>query len=70
LDLDPTSAVSWYNLAICYLYFENFSTALEAAEYAISIDPSLSEIASIWIDLIDDELLEEDYPAISGIAAS
>ena len=70
LDLDPSSAISWYNLAVCYLYFENFPSALEAAEYAISIDPSLGELADVWMDLIDDDFIEEDYPLVSGIAAS
>ena len=70
LDLDPTSAIAWYNLAICYLYFEDFGSALQAAEYALSIDPSLAEIAEDWMSLIDDDLIELDYPSIDGIAGS
>ncbi len=70
LILDPSSAVSWYNLAICHLYFEDFVSALRAAEYAISLDPSLEELAEDWMDLIDEDLIEEDYPSIGGIAAS
>ena len=69
LDLDPSSAVSWYNLAICYLYFEDFGSALQAVEYAISIDPSLGDLAEGWMDLIDDDFIEEDYPSIEGIVA-
>ncbi|TET06259.1 MAG: tetratricopeptide repeat protein, partial [Candidatus Thorarchaeota archaeon] len=70
LDLNPNSAVTWYNLAVCYLYFEDFSSALDAVEYAISIQPSLEDLAAPWVDLIDDVLIEEDYPSISGIAAA
>ncbi len=71
LDLDPSSAVSWYNLALCHLYFEEFTTALQAVEYAISLDPSVEELAEEWMDLVDDEdLIEEVYPSIDGIAAS
>ncbi|MFW9925859.1 MAG: tetratricopeptide repeat protein, partial [Candidatus Thorarchaeota archaeon] len=60
----------WYNLAVCYLFFEDFNSALEAVEYAIAIQPSLEDIAAPWVDLIDDSFLEEDYPSIPGIAAS
>ena len=70
LELDPSSAVAWYNLAICHLYFEDFGSALEAAEYAVSLDPSFGDLADEWIDLIDEEIVEEDYPSIDGIAAS
>jgi tetratricopeptide (TPR) repeat protein len=70
LDLDPSSAVAWYNLAICHLYFEDFGSAIEAAEYAVSLDPSFEELADEWIDLIGEELVEEEYPLIDGIAAS
>ena len=70
LDLNPNSAVTWYNLAVCYLYYEDFSAALEAVEYAIAIQPSLEDFAEPWADLIDEELIEETYPSISGIAAA
>lgn len=70
LDLDPSSAIAWYNLAICHLYFEDFGSALEAAEYAISLDPSFGDLADEWIGLISEEIFEEDYPSIDGIAAS
>ena len=70
LDLNPSSAIAWYNLSICYLYFEDFGSALEAVEYAISIDPSLSDLAQVWTHLIDDDLIEEEYPSIDGIVAS
>ncbi|MFX1484574.1 MAG: tetratricopeptide repeat protein [Promethearchaeota archaeon] len=70
LDLNPNSAVTWYNLAVCYLFFEDFNSALEAVEYAIGIEPSLEDIASPWVNLIDDAVLDEDYPSIPGIAAS
>ena len=71
LDLNPNSAVSWYNLALCYLYFDDYSEAVQAAETAFSLDPSLKELGEDWLEIVDDEdIIEEDYPTLPGIVAS
>jgi cytochrome c-type biogenesis protein CcmH/NrfG len=70
LDQNPNSAIAWYNLALCYLFFEEFKLAKNAAETALALDPSLADVAGDWFDLVDVEMVIDEQTSTSGIAAS
>ena len=70
LDLNPNSAVTWYNLAVCYLFFDEIDEAVQAAEMAFSIDPSLRELAEDWWDLVQDDFEDEESSSVAKISAS
>ncbi len=60
INLNPNSAMAWYNAAICFFMLDRYSEAVEAAEYSFSIDPMLEEMASDWIEVIQEAVLFGD----------
>jgi tetratricopeptide (TPR) repeat protein len=70
LDLNPNSAVTWYNLAICYLLFDEPELAVQSAEVAFSIDPSLKELAEDWWDLVQDDFINGNDTSLIRASAS
>jgi superkiller protein 3 len=65
IQLDPNSAITWYNLAVCNYMMGDFPGALGAADYAITLDPILENLADEWLGLLSDdqELIEQSLIA-------
>ena len=56
INVNPNSGMAWYNLAICFFMLDQYQEAIESAEYAFTINPSLQELAAEWIDVLREVL--------------
>ncbi len=71
LILNPNNAISWYNCAVCCFVLDRYTAAVQAAEFATSIEPALEEYTEGWIDAARDLVEEEgsDWPVVDEYVA-